>query len=68
MKYGLKIQLDELNEDQSYFVAEYLWGRMCGREALVNAKVRMQWMKIYRIFYFYFTPIITIHKLRKAVR
>lgn len=26
--------------------------------------VRLQWIKIYRIFYFYFIPIITLRKIR----
>lgn len=68
MKYGLKIQLDELNEEQNYFLAEYLWCKLCSRVALIDAKVRLQWIKIYRIFYFYFTPIITIKKLRNALK
>jgi hypothetical protein len=68
MKYGLKIQLDELNEDQNYFLAEYLWCKLSSRPSLIDARIRLQWVKIYRIFYFYFTPIITLHKLKKNLQ
>lgn len=50
------------------FLAEYLWVKLASPLALVDEKVRLQWFKIYRVFYFYFTPIITIYKLRKSLK
>jgi hypothetical protein len=38
---------------------------MCSPESLTNSRIRLQWMKIYRIFYFYYTPIVTMVKLNK---
>ncbi len=30
-KYGLELQLEILNENQNYFVAEYLWDQLCSK-------------------------------------
>ena len=30
-----------------------------------NDHIRLQWIKIYRIFYFYFVPIITLRKIKE---
>ena len=30
-----------------------------------NQFIRLQWIKIYRLFYFYFTPIITLKKIKE---
>ena len=36
---------------------------MSSPESLNSERIRLAWMKIYRVFYFYFTPIITMVKL-----
>ena len=33
--------------------------------SLGHARIRLSWMKIYRVFYFYYTPIITFVKIKK---
>lgn len=38
---------------------------MNSREANNNHFIRLQWIKIYRTFYFYYIPIVTLLKLRK---
>ena len=66
-RYALEIQMSVLNENQNYFLAEYIWNQMSESLSLTNEKVRLAWIKIYRIFFFYFTPIITMVKLGKNI-
>lgn len=63
-KYALEYQINVFNTNQNYFVAERLWEKLTTGEALYLPSVRLQWMKIYRIFYFYFTPVAVIHKIK----
>lgn len=63
-KWGLEVQLT-LTENQNYFIAEYIWLKLISRETSNNHFIRLQWIKIYRTFYFYYIPIVTILKLKK---
>jgi hypothetical protein len=36
-------------------------------ESLINPGVRLYWMKIYRVLYFYFTPICVVTKLKQTI-
>lgn len=63
----MDLQLTILNENQNYFLAEYIWNQMCDPLSLNNARVRLGWMKIYRTFFFYFTPMTTMVKLSKNI-
>lgn len=63
-KYAFDLQLNVFNPNQNYFVAERLWEKLTTGESLYVPAVRLQWMKIYRIFYFYFTPVSVIYKVK----
>jgi hypothetical protein len=54
----------KLNENQSYYLAQYLWREMTSLISSHHHNIRLQWIKIYRIFYFYFVPIITLRKIK----
>lgn len=61
--YGLEIQLN-LRENENFFIAQYLWKELTSPLASSNHFIRLQWIKIYRVFYFYHVPIITLKKIK----
>jgi hypothetical protein len=60
----LEVQLT-LKENENYFIAEYIWTQLTSHLSSSNQFIRLQWIKIYRIFYFYYVPIVTVLKLKK---
>ena len=63
-KYACDLQINGFNPNQNYFIAERLWEKLTTGESLYVPGVRLLWMKIYRVFYFYFTPVAVMYKLK----
>jgi hypothetical protein len=63
-KWGLEVQLT-LTENENYFIAEYIWNHLTSEFSCNSHFIRLQWIKIYRIFYFYYIPAVSIVKLKK---
>ncbi|KRX03892.1 hypothetical protein PPERSA_04770 [Pseudocohnilembus persalinus] len=53
-----------LDIQKNMFLAESLWDQLIKGPSLISPSIRLQWIYIYRTFYFYFLPIPVI-KLNK---
>jgi hypothetical protein len=53
--------------NQNCYIAYTLWSNLTSEETLRNAQVRVWWMRIYKMFYFYYTPVCVIKKIKQAV-